>query len=281
MPVRTIKKIYKTREMREGAGVLLHRAFGLAEVPHLDPFLMLDDFSSGNPNDYSAGFPWHPHRGIETVTYMLGGEVEHVDSMGNKGVVESGAVQWMTAGSGIIHQEMPNPKIAPIAGFQLWVNLPKKEKMMSPRYQDILPGQIKTVSYNGADVKVIAGNFRDVRGPIADLMVDPLYLDVFLESGRTFECNLRESDTAFLYVFQGTAASNLDFSPIASGSVALLSSGDVIKIHAPNESVRFLLISGTPLGEPIAWHGPIVMNTNEELKKAFSELNSGTFIKKS
>jgi len=257
----------------------LHRAFGLAEVPEFDPFLMLDDFSSGNSEDYAQGFPWHPHRGIETVTYMLSGEVAHVDSMGNKGVIGPNSLQWMTAGSGIIHQEMPNPKIEPITGFQLWVNLPKKEKMMQSRYQDVLPEQINTISLNGVKVKVIAGSWNNVVGSIRDLMINPLYLDVTLLDGATFECGLSESDTAFVYVFSGTAAIDPHLTPIIASSVALLSNGDTVKIYAPNGAVRFLLVAGKPLGEPIAWHGPIVMNTKEELKKAFAELNDGTFIK--
>lgn len=280
MSVRTIKKTFKTRAMREGAGVLLNRAFGLAEVPQFDPFLMLDDFSSGNSGDYSAGFPWHPHRGIETVTYMLSGEVCHEDSMGNKGTIGPGAVQWMTAGSGIIHQEMPNPNVAPIMGFQLWINLPKKVKMMNPRYQDISPNQIQTATHNGVEVKIIAGSWRGITGPVTDLMVNPLYLDVALENGKTFECELRENDTAFVYVFSGTAAIDSLLSPLLSGTVTLLSKGNKIEIHSPNGPVHFLLVAGNPIGEPVAWHGPIVMNTNEELKKAFAELDSGIFIKK-
>ncbi|MEK7649864.1 MAG: pirin family protein [Patescibacteria group bacterium] len=280
MSLRTIKKTFRVQPTVEGAGVHLHRAFGYAEVPQLDPFLLLDDFSSKNPTDYAPGFPWHPHRGIETVTYMLVGEVHHQDSMGNKGVVGPGAVQWMTAGSGIIHQEMPDPSVVPITGFQLWVNLPREHKMMPPRYQDILPAQIPTALHDGARVKIIAGSWQGMTGPVSDLMVGPLYLDVSLDASKIFSCELPETDTAFIYVFEGTAAVALPQHQVTAGTAVLLTHGKKIEIHASGGATRFLVISGKPIGEPVAWYGPVVMNTQEELRDAFAELDAGTFVKK-
>lgn len=279
MSLRMIKKTLRVQPTVEGAGVHLHRAFGYNEVPAFDPFLLLDDFSSPNSDEYREGFPWHPHRGIETVTYMLAGEVRHEDSMGNKGVVGPGAVQWMTAGSGIVHQEMPNADIEPIAGFQLWVNLPKSHKMMSPRYQDITPTQIPTVKHEGVTVKILAGAWQGTTGPVSDLMVNPMYLDVSLERGSVFTCEVPATDAVFAYVFEGSIAVAMPEHHINKGMVALLGTGEEIKIYAPEKNARFLVISGKPLGEPVAWYGPIVMNTDEELQQAFDELNEGTFVK--
>lgn len=279
MSARTIKKTFRVKPTVEGAGVHLHRAFGQGEVPQFDPFLMLDDFSSKNPADYIAGFPWHPHRGIETVTYMLEGEVRHQDSMGNAGVVGPGAVQWMTAGSGIVHQEMPNPERVPLTGFQLWVNLPKINKMMPPRYQDILPPQIPNVDHDGAHVKIIAGSWQGATGPVSDLMVSPMYLDVTLDANKKFLCEFSDTDTAFVYVFDGTAGIASPLQQISAGMAVLLSNGVSIEIFAPNGPTRFLVIAGKPIGEPVAWHGPVVMNTEEELQQAFAELDAGTFVK--
>ena len=280
MSSRTIKRTFRAKPTVEGAGVHLHRIFGYGEVPQCDPFLLLDDFSSKNPTDYEAGFPWHPHRGIETVTYMLEGEVRHEDSMHNKGVVGAGAVQWMTAGRGIVHQEMPNPEKTPITGFQLWVNLPRAHKMMSPRYQDILPDQIPETEHDGARVKIIAGSWHEAQGPVSDLMVNPLYLDVSLEAGKTFSCDVPENDTALVYVIEGMAGVTAPKDQIASGTAALLETGSTIEVYAGEKSTRFLVIAGKPIGEPVAWYGPIVMNTDEELQQAFDDLEAGTFVQK-
>lgn len=280
---RTIVKKFLSRETMEGAGVRLHRAFGYNEIPLFDPFLMLDDFRADRPKDYIAGFPWHPHRGIETVTYMLEGTVEHGDSMGHKGNVDAGGVQWMTAGSGIIHQEMPKPVDGRMGGFQLWVNLPRSHKMMDPRYQEIRAEDIPRVTLpNGARVRVICGKIGGVSGPVRDIMVEPEYLDVTLEPDAQFSHPVKSGYMAAVYVIGG--GGRFDQHPkeeLTNRTLALFGDkGDSVDFHAGSNGVRFLYFSGKPLREPIAWGGPIVMNTQEELQQAFTEYENDTFIKK-
>ena len=273
---RQIKKILNRRPTLEGAGVKLNRVLGSDDESTLDPFLLLDHFGSDKPEDYIKGFPWHPHRGMETVTYMWTGEVEHGDSMGNKGVIKSGEVQWMTAGSGIIHQEMPLKYNGFMQGFQLWVNLPAKKKMIDPKYRGVEKKQIPTVQNNGAKVKVIAGVVEDTKGPVEDLAVDVEYFDVELAAGKSFEHLVPKNNTVFAYVVEGSL--EIAGQQIFQGQCAVLGEGDIVRVNSLKGS-RFLFVSGTPLGEPVAWGGPIVMNTEEELEEAFKELESGTFIK--
>ena len=280
--IREVRVTLKSRPTMEGAGVRLKRAFGDAD-PTLDPFLLLDDFHSDNPNDYMAGFPWHPHRGIETITYMLHGRIEHGDSMKNNGVIGAGDVQWMTAGSGIIHQEMPkkDENDPYLAGFQLWANLPASHKMMDPRYRDITKDQIPEVVLNNkVKVKIICGEVNGVKGPVQDIITDPEYLDVSIEPNSEFKHSIVKSHNVFAYVIEGEAT----FDPtndeiVGAEHLVIYSEGDEVLIQTNDKSVRFLLISGKPIGEPVAWRGPIVMNTVEELRIAFSEYNKGTFIK--
>jgi hypothetical protein len=280
--IREVRVSLKSRSTMEGAGVRLKRAFGYAD-PSLDPFLLLDDFHSDNPNDYMAGFPWHPHRGIETITYMLHGRVEHGDSMKNSGIIGAGDVQWMTAGSGIIHQEMPkkNEDDPYLAGFQLWANLPASHKMMHPRYRDITKDIIPEVSVNNrVKVKIICGEINGVKGPVQDIITEPEYLDVVIEPNSEFKHSIDNGHNVFAYVIEGEAT----FDPtkneiIGPEHLVIFSEGDEVLIHTKTKPVRFLLISGKPIGEPVAWRGPIVMNTEEELRLAFNEYNKGTFIK--
>ncbi|MBS3956453.1 MAG: pirin family protein [Clostridiales bacterium] len=265
----------------EGAGVRLKRAFGFGAEHLFDPFLMLDDFRGDDPADYRAGFPWHPHRGIETITYMLRGDVAHGDSLGNAGVIGAGDVQWMTAGSGIIHQEMPEGDAeGRMGGFQLWANLPAADKMMDPRYRSLSADDSPLVTTaSGAHVRVIAGEVDGVRGPVDDVVIDPEYLDVALPAGAEFVHPIAADRTAFAYVHGGVA----EFAPgVEAGNttVVLFAEGDHVRIRAlGDETACFLLISGCPLREPIAWRGPIVMNTDEELRTAFAEYREGTFVK--
>ncbi len=266
--------------MLEGAGVRLSRTFGYQEVPKLDPFLMLDDFGSDDPDDYLAGFPWHPHRGIETVTYMLNGEVEHGDSLGNSGVIGSGDIQWMTAGSGIIHQEMPRRARGRMRGFQLWVNLPKRDKMMPPRYRDVRHADIPEVRpASGVQIRVVSGSVAGVRGPVQDIVVDPEYLDISLAPGAEFRHAIPRDHRTFAYVADGSARFEAGGNGIGSGHAVLFGAGDEVAVTAGDSGVRLLLISGRPLNEPVAWGGPIVMNTQVELDRAFDEYRHGTFIK--
>lgn len=281
---RRIDRVLKGQSTLEGAGVRLKRAFGPREVPLLDPFLLLDDFHSSNPDDYMAGFPWHPHRGIETVTYVLAGMVEHGDSMGNKGVIRSGDVQWMTAGNGIIHQEMPKDSNGGLMwGFQLWVNLPARHKMDDPRYRGITGAEIPKVEVKlGVRAKVICGELKGIRGPVRDLTVDCEYLDVTLEPSTQFEHLTKKGHKAFAYVIGGRGYCDQPKSNIIDAEqVAVFSEGEKVKISTEDSSLRCLLISGKPVGEPVAWRGPIVMNTQEELRTAFNELDQGTFLRKS
>ncbi len=278
---RKIEKILKSKPTIEGAGVHLKRAFGYYEVPLLDPFLLLDDFHSDNPADYIAGFPWHPHRGIETVTYMLEGRVEHGDSMGNKGVIFPGDVQWMTAGSGIIHQEMPKGDNGNMWGFQLWVNLPSTHKMMEPRYREVKNEQIPEVSIGeNVKIRVISGEIENTKGPVRDIIVDPEYLDITMAPGTEFEHNIKKGYRALAYVIEGSGYFDPDKRKLIDiEHLVIFKDGDAVKISTDDKRLRFLLVSGKPLGEPVAWYGPIVMNTQEELDIAFEEYRNGIFIK--
>ena len=284
---RRIRQLSESRPTLEGAGVHLRRAFGFDEVPLFDPFLLLDDFRSDNPGHYLLGFPWHPHRGIETITYMLRGRVEHGDSLGNVGTIRAGDVQWMTAGSGIIHQEMPmgDPDGA-MGGFQLWTNLPASHKMTDPLYRDVRTEQIPEAALEGgARARVIAGTIGDVQGPVRDIVVDPELLDVAVPPGSALTHPTKRGHKVFAYVIEGRGhfeGAEVDpaGSPSGNGSLILFDDGDEMAVRAGNQSLRFLLVSGKPIGEPIAWHGPIVMNTEEELALAFDEYRRGTFIRR-
>ena len=299
-PVRQIKKVWKHVPTLEGAGVRLKRAFGFHEVPQLDPFLLLDCFHSDHRDDYVRGFPWHPHRGIETITYVLDGDVEHQDSLGNRGVIRPGDVQWMTAGSGIIHQEMPKGSAkGRMWGFQLWANLPRAHKMMDPRYREVTSTQIPSVkTAEGATVRIICGAMGDVHGPVREIVTDPEYLDVSLPAGKTFTHAVKPGYTVFAYVVEGEAhfdpgrnpfdreaigENYFDMQPscvCGEGTIALYApAGDTVLVTTEKQPVRFLLVSGKPLKEPVAWYGPIVMNTKAELQTAFQEFQAGTFIK--
>jgi len=280
--IREVRVTLKSRATMEGAGVRLKRAFGYAD-PSLDPFLLLDDFHSDNPNDYLAGFPWHPHRGIETITYMLHGQVEHGDSMDNSGVIGAGDVQWMTAGSGIIHQEMPKKNVNDpvLAGFQLWANLPASHKMMDPRYRDITKEQIPEVIVNDSvKVKIICGEVNGVRGPVQDIVTDPEYLDVSIEPNSEFKHSIDNTHNVFAYVIEGEGIFDPGKNTLVNAeNLVIYRDGDEVAVKTKEKPVRFLLISGKPIGEPVAWRGPIVMNTEEELRIAFREYSQGTFIK--
>jgi len=279
--IRAVAEVLAARPTIEGAGVHLRRAFGGAEVPRLDPFLLLDDFRSENPAEYIAGFPWHPHRGIETVTYMLDGRVEHEDSLGNKGIIGGGDVQWMTSGSGIIHQEMPKVDRHRMGGFQLWVNLPKANKMMDPRYQEVKAGQIPEVEpIRGVRMRVVAGEVDGVRGPVRDVVVEPEYLDVRVDSQTDFVHRVKPGHTAFAYLLEGRASFDEEASDVIDdGHLVVFRDGDAVRVRTRDAPARFLLVSGKPLREPIAWWGPIVMNNRKEIEEAVDEFQNGTFIK--
>ena len=278
--LRKINMLLKSKPVIEGAGVHLKRAFGFGEVPQFDPFLMLDDFRSDNPEHFLKGFPWHPHRGIETITYVLKGDVEHGDSMGNKGVISSGDVQWMTAGSGIIHQEMPKgDDQGSMHGFQLWANLPASQKMMAPRYRGITASQIPEVALEGGvQIKIIAGTVAGVTGPVKDIVIQPQYLDCTVPKGKSCVHSTNPEHTAFIYVIEGAGVVN--GTGVDNRTLILSDTGDQFAIEARESSIRFLLLTGKPLKEPIAWHGPIVMNTQAELEIAFREYQEGTFVKR-
>ena len=299
MSLRPIKRIIQAQPTIEGAGVRLRRAFGFGETDDFDPFLLLDDFRNENPADYRAGFPWHPHRGIETITYVLAGAVNHEDSLGNRGTLGAGDVQWMTAGSGILHQEMPQGDVdGRIHGFQLWGNLPSSLKMTTPRYQDILSGEIPEVTdSDGTSVRVICGDFWGKTGPVEGVAADPRYLDVWVPPGKRKTLPVETTRHAFAYVFEGagifrdaskpqpvrtdhvetTGRETLELT--GNRSLVLFDRGDEVTVQAGDAGIRFLLVSGQPLEEPVAWRGPIVMNTQEELRQAYAELHNGTFIK--
>jgi redox-sensitive bicupin YhaK (pirin superfamily) len=297
--VRKIKKLMKAVPTLEGAGVHLKRVFGYHQVPELDPFLLLDDFHSDDPDKYLPGFPWHPHRGIETITYLLEGEVEHGDSMGNKGVIGEGDVQWMTAGSGIVHQEMPKGSSGgTLWGFQLWANLPASHKMMDPRYRDVTSGTIpEAAPAEGVTARVISGEIGGVRGPVTDIVTDPSYFDVSIDPGTSWKHEVEPGYTVIAYVIAGKGyfgperdsyeydiegANWFDIERecmVGPETLVLYRDGGRLEITTEGEGVRFLLMSGRPIGEPVAWYGPIVMNTKEELKTAFDEYRDGTFLK--
>jgi redox-sensitive bicupin YhaK (pirin superfamily) len=275
---RRIKHVYRSKPTIEGAGVHLRRAFGYHQVPRFDPFLMLDDFHSSDPSDYMAGFPWHPHRGIETITYVIDGLIEHRDSMGNAGTIGSGDVQWMTAGSGIIHQEMPKrTESGRLWGMQLWANLPASKKMMPPRYRDVKATDIPEVTVGNARVKIISGEIGRVKGPVTDIVTDPEFLDVTVPAKTTFTHEVKPGHTVFAYVLDGEG----DFGEKHGPQNVILygQEGDGIEVRSGEKGMRFLLVSGKPLGEPVAWEGPIVMNTQEELREAFREYEEGRFVK--
>ena len=279
--IRKIERIIKGQLTSDGAGVKLTRILSHNTQDLLDPFLMLDFFGSDNPNDFMAGFPFHPHRGMETVTYMLEGKVEHEDSIGNKGISGKGDIQWMTAGSGIIHQEMPKYEGGKMYGFQLWVNLPAESKMISPRYQDISSNDIPVVELeNKTKVKVLAGSFNGIQGTVKDIIAAPEYLDIEMLENSELIIPASADHTVFVYLYEGTA--NFDETlneDLHTNEGALFGDGDHIKVQTKNTKARFILIAGKPIKETIAWHGPIVMNTPEEIETAFKELRNDTFIK--
>ncbi len=299
METRRIRKVVKAHPTVEGAGVHLHRAIGLGQPEEYDPFLLLDDFRSDVPAEYRPGFPWHPHRGMETITYVLRGRVEHRDSLGNRGAISPGDVQWMSAGSGIIHQEMPQgDEHGAMYGFQLWANLPAANKMAEPRYRGIASADIPEVSDpSGATLRVVAGVAHGVTGPVRDVVTNPEYLDVTVPPGKTFTRETPRRHTVFAYVIAGKAIFNHQDDPysyqaegdtyfdqererfIGDRHLVHFADGDAVVVTAAADGLRFLLISGKPIGEPIAWRGPIVMNTQDELRVAFEELDKGTFIK--
>jgi redox-sensitive bicupin YhaK (pirin superfamily) len=303
--IRPIKRIIQSQPTIEGAGVRLRRAFGFGDTDEYDPFLLLDDFRNERPDDYLAGFPWHPHRGIETITYVLKGTVNHGDSLGNRGTLGSGDVQWMTAGSGILHQEMPkgDPE-GKMHGFQLWANLPAKLKMTAPRYQDIAANDIPEITDDdGTRVRVITGEFWGKTGPVQGVAADPRYLDIWVPPGKRKTLPVAMTNHAFAYVFDGAgsfrdasaprgvlteqvgeggdqAAPPVALDETGNRSLVLFDRGDEVTVRAGDAGIRFLLVSGKPIEEPVAWYGPIVMNTEDELRKAYAELQAGTFIKK-
>jgi quercetin 2,3-dioxygenase len=299
--MRRIEKVLKGMPTLEGAGVHLKRAFGSQHVPLLDPFLLLDDFHSDKPAYYTKGFPWHPHRGIETITYVLNGKVEHGDSMGNTGVISPGDVQWMTAGSGIIHQEMPKGQNDGLMwGFQLWANLPSSKKMMEPRYRDVKSHQIPEVLLdNGVKVKIICGEIKGVRGPVQDIVIDPEYLDVTVLRKERFTHRIHKGYRTFAYVVEGNGYFEPERDPyryevvgvnyfdfqrdclMGTENLVIYQDGEELEITGGDHGVRFLLISGKPILEPVAWYGPIVMNSPDELRTAFEEYQNGTFLKHS
>jgi redox-sensitive bicupin YhaK (pirin superfamily) len=299
MSLRPVKQILETTPTIEGAGVKLQRAFGFGKTAEFDPFLLLDDFRNENPADYIAGFPWHPHRGIETITYVLAGEVNHGDSLGNKGRMTAGDVQWMTAGSGILHQEMPKGDAnGRMHGFQLWANLPAALKMTAPRYQDIPAASIPEVTEDdGTRARIICGEFWGQQGPVEGVAADPRYVDISVPPGKRKRIQVETARNAFAYVFAGSGSFRDASQPHAvltesavdpnaqpvydarNHSLVLFDRGDEIVVQAGPEGIRFLLVSGKPLEEPVAWYGPIVMNTQAELRQAMSELQNGTFIR--
>jgi redox-sensitive bicupin YhaK (pirin superfamily) len=304
MSLRPVKQILETKPVLEGAGVRLQRAFGFGKTAEFDPYLLLDDFRSDNPADYRAGFPWHPHRGIETITYVLAGEVAHGDSLGNKGRMTAGDVQWMTAGSGILHQEMPSgDEKGRMHGFQLWANLPAAHKMTDPRYQDILSSEIPEVTEDdGTKARIICGDFWGKRGPVEGIAtestVDSRYVDISIPPGKRKRIQVETTRNAFAYVFAGSGSFRDASTPrpvrtesavdpaapavydVKNHSLVLFDRGDEIVADAGPDGMRFLLVSGKPLEEPVAWQGPIVMNTEDELRLAVAELRSGTFIRR-
>jgi len=301
MSIRPIRQVVQAQPTIEGAGVKLRRAFGFGNTKEFDPFLLFDDFRNEKPEDFLAGFPWHPHRGIETITYVLSGSVEHGDSMGNRGTLGGGDVQWMTAGSGILHQEMPQgDERGRMHGFQLWANLPSSLKMTNPRYQDVPSAEIPEITDNdGTKVRVICGDFWAKRGPVDGIAADPRYLDVYVPPGKRKVLPVETYRNAFAYVFDGSGdfrgasqprpvltekvgdVVDSQIEEAKNRSLVLFDSGDEVAVQAGDSGIRFLLVSGKPIEEPVAWYGPIVMNTEAQLRKAYNELRDGTFIKHS
>lgn len=300
MSIRPVKRIIEAKPTTEGAGVKLRRAFGFGDTDETDPFLLFDDFRNERPEDYQAGFPWHPHRGIETITYVLTGTVHHGDSLGNQGAMGAGDVQWMTAGSGILHQEMPEgDPSGRMHGFQLWANLPSSLKMTGPRYQDVLSKDVPEITDDdGTMVRVICGEFWGKRGPVDGIAADPRYLDVWVPPGKRKTLPVEMGRRGFAYVFEGTGDFRDASAPFGvltekggpddevlirestgNRSLVLFDSGDEVTVQAGEDGIRFLLVSGKPIEEPVAWYGPIVMNTRDELRQAVADLNNGTFIK--
>ena len=300
MSIRAVSRVIAAEPAIEGAGVKLHRGFGFGMTGEFDPFLLFDDFRNDRPADYSAGFPWHPHRGIETITYVLAGTVQHGDSVGNQGTLGAGDVQWMTAGRGIVHQEMPRGDgQGRMHGFQLWANLPASLKMTAPRYQDVTASDIPTiVDDDGTSVKVVCGTLWGQRGPVDGIAADPIYLDVSVPPGVRKTLPVETTRHAFAYVFAGAGSfrdassprgvltdttGEIDEMPVldltGNRSLILFDRGDEVTVQAGPHGIRFLLVSGKPLGEPVAWHGPIVMNTADEIRQALSDLRQGTFIR--
>jgi quercetin 2,3-dioxygenase len=277
--VRQIQQVVEPQVVMEGAGVRLRRSIAGRALDYLDPFLLFDHFGSDNPADYLPGFPMHPHRGIETVTYMLAGKVTHRDSLGNAGTIGVGDVQWMTAGRGIMHEEMPQPVNAKMAGFQLWVNLPAKLKMTRPRYQEYLAASIPEAALpGGVRIRVVAGEADGVRGPVTEIAAEPTYLDIRLPAGVTYAHLVPRGHTAFGYLFEGAAVFGSGDHPLAGPKLVVFGDGDVVQARAADEGARFLLVSGKPLGEPIARYGPFVMNTRQEIMQALADLQNGTFV---
>jgi len=297
--IRAVKRMIEASPTIEGAGVKLHRGFGFGETTDFDPFLLFDDFRNDRPADYLKGFPWHPHRGIETITYVLAGTVEHGDSLGNQGLLGAGDIQWMTAGSGIIHQEMPKGDAqGHMHGFQLWANLPSSLKMTAPRYQDVTARDIPSiVDDDGTHVRVVCGEFWGRRGPVDGVAAEPQYLDVLVPPNRRKTLPVEVTRHAFAYVFAGSGTfrdasvprpvktdhtgdvDNAVYNDARDRSLVVFDRGDEVTVRAGDEGIRFLLVSGKPLEEPVAWYGPIVMNTEAELRQAFAEVRNGTFIK--
>jgi len=278
--IRNVSQIITPIRVLEGAGVLLKRCIATRTLDYLDPFLLLDHFGSDDPADYLAGFPMHPHRGIETVTYMLAGRVKHKDSLGNHGTIGAGDVQWMTAGGGIMHEEMPEPYDGKMEGFQLWVNLPARLKMTSPRYQDIASADIPEIDLpGGVKIRLIAGNLGDTSGAVTDIYADPIYLDVTLPAEALFNHSVHPGHSVFAYLFRGKGLFGAAASPAEAPQLVIFEDGDIVSVQASGEGARFLLVSGLPLGEPIARYGPFVMNTKAEIEQTLLELRNGTFIK--
>ena len=301
MSLRDVRRITPAKPTMEGAGVKLHRAFGFGDTAEFDPFLLFDDFRNDRPSDYRAGFPWHPHRGIETITYVLAGSVDHGDSLGNRGTLAPGDIQWMTAGSGILHQEMPAGDAAGrMHGFQLWANLPSSLKMTAPRYQDIPGKEVPIIADDdGTIVRIVCGSFWGKRGPVEGIAADPRYLDVTVPAGKRKVLPVETTRHAFAYVFEGSGSFRDASKPFGvltergtpdaeilvreetgNRSLVLFDSGDEVTVQAGEQGIRFLLISGQPLKEPVAWYGPIVMNTQAELRQAVADLRDGTFIRR-